>query len=72
MPAEDAEVVRRLEAAGAIVLAEADAPEFAYGANTNNVFVPSDPRSVRSAFGPRVLRVGSGHHDRHRADGARH
>src|ERR1700676_4991433 len=39
VPAEDAEVVRRLKAAGAIVLGKTNTPEFAAGANTfNNVF----------------------------------
>jgi amidase len=38
-PAEDAEVVRRLKAAGAIMLAKTNTPEFATGANTvNRVF----------------------------------
>jgi len=36
LPAEDAEVVRRLKAAGAIVLAKTNTPEFACGANTTN------------------------------------
>jgi amidase len=36
VPAEDAEVVRRLRAAGAIVLAKTNTPEFACGAFTNN------------------------------------
>jgi amidase len=36
VPAEDAEVVRRLKAAGAIVLAKTNTPEFATGANTVN------------------------------------
>lgn len=36
VPAEDAEVVRRLKRAGAIVLAKTNTPEFACGANTNN------------------------------------
>src|SRR6267154_4898657 len=36
VPTEDAEVVRRLRAAGAIVLAKTNTPEFACGANTNN------------------------------------
>jgi amidase len=36
VPAEDAEVVRRLKAAGAIVLAKTNTPEFAAGANTVN------------------------------------
>jgi amidase len=39
VPTEDAEAVRRLKAAGAIVLAKTNAPEFAAGANTfNEVF----------------------------------
>ena len=36
VPAEDAEVVRRLKATGAIVLAKTNTPEFATGANTVN------------------------------------
>jgi amidase len=36
VPGEDAEVVRRLKAAGAIVLAKTNTPEFATGANTVN------------------------------------
>jgi amidase len=36
VPHEDAEVVRRLKAAGAIVLAKTNTPEFATGANTVN------------------------------------
>src|SRR6202795_4432993 len=39
IPAEDAEVVRRLKAAGALVLGKTNTPEFAAGANTfNDVF----------------------------------
>src|SRR5262245_38111888 len=39
VPEQDAEVVRRLKAAGAIVLAKTNTPEFAAGANTvNDVF----------------------------------
>src|SRR6202158_1543434 len=39
VPAEDAEVVRRLKVAGAIVLGKTNTPEFAAGANTfNEVF----------------------------------
>src|SRR6202163_2126065 len=39
VPSEDAEVVRRLKAAGAIVLGKTNTPEFAAGANTfNDVF----------------------------------
>jgi len=37
VPTEDAEAVRRLKAAGAIVVAKTNTPEFAAGANTNNV-----------------------------------
>jgi amidase len=36
VPAEDAEVVRRLKAAGAILLGKTNTPEFATGANTVN------------------------------------
>jgi amidase len=36
VPTDDAEVVRRLKAAGAIVLAKTNTPEFATGANTVN------------------------------------
>ena len=36
VPAEDAEAVRRLKAAGAIVVAKTNTPEFGAGANTNN------------------------------------
>ncbi len=36
VPHEDAEVVRRLKTAGAIILAKTNTPEFACGANTNN------------------------------------
>ena len=36
VPTEDAEVVRRLKAAGAIVLDKTNTPEFACGANTDN------------------------------------
>jgi amidase len=36
VPSADAEVVRRLKVAGAIVLAKTNTPEFACGANTNN------------------------------------
>ena len=42
VPAEAAEVVRRLKAAGAIVLAKTTTPEFATGANTvNELFGPT-------------------------------
>src|SRR5580658_7162423 len=36
VPSEDAEVVRRLKAAGAIILAKTNTPEFACGAFTDN------------------------------------
>src|ERR1700733_14613292 len=37
VPAEDAEAIRRLKAAGAIVLAKTNTPEFGAGANTTNM-----------------------------------
>ncbi len=52
VPEEDAEAVRRLKAAGAIVLAKTNTPEFATGANTvNAVFgaIPGIPRSAQPA-----------------------
>ena len=50
VPADDAEVVRRLKAAGAIVLAKTNTPEFATGANTvNAVFgATRNPPGIRS------------------------
>src|SRR5271169_1208362 len=55
VPAEDAEVVRRLKAAGAIVLAKTNTPEFACGANTNNVlFGPT-----RNPWNPALSPAGS-------------
>jgi amidase len=39
VPTEDAEVVRRLKSAGAIILAKTNTPEFATGANTVNEVV---------------------------------
>src|SRR6202171_4264771 len=55
VPAEDAEVVRRLKAAGAIVLAKTNTPEFACGANTNNVlFGPT-----RNPWNPSLSPAGS-------------
>ena len=55
VPDEDAEVVRRLKAAGAIVLAKTNTPEFACGANTNNVlFGPT-----RNPWNPSLSPAGS-------------
>jgi len=55
MPAEDAEVVRRLKAAGAIVLAKTNTPEFACGANTDNaLFGPT-----RNPWNPALSPAGS-------------
>ena len=55
VPAEDAEVVRRLKAAGAIVLAKTNTPEFACGANTDNaLFGPT-----RNPWNPALSPAGS-------------
>jgi amidase len=55
VPSEDAEVIRRLKAAGAIVLAKTNTPEFACGANTNNVlFGPT-----RNPWNPALSPAGS-------------
>src|SRR3984957_5739609 len=55
VPDEDAEVVRRLKAAGAIVLAKTNTPEFACGANTNNaLFGPT-----RNPWNPALSPAGS-------------
>ena len=55
MPDEDAEVVRRLKASGAIVLAKTNTPEFACGANTNNaLFGPT-----RNPWNPALSPAGS-------------
>jgi amidase len=55
VPAEDAEVVRRLKAAGAIVLAKTNTPEFATGANTvNALFGPT-----RNPWNPELSPAGS-------------
>jgi amidase len=53
IPATDAEVVRRLKAAGAIVIAKTNTPEFAAGANTfNEVFgVTRNPWDTRLSAG---------------------
>lgn len=55
VPAEDAEVVRRLKAAGAIVLAKTNTPEFACGAFTDNaLFGPT-----RNPWNPALSPAGS-------------
>src|SRR5271154_3876533 len=55
VPAEDAEAVRRLKVAGAIVLAKTNTPEFACGANTNNaLFGPT-----RNPWNPALSPAGS-------------
>ena len=55
VPQEDAEVVRRLKAAGAIVLGKTNMPEFATGANTTNaLFGPS-----RNPWNPALTPSGS-------------
>jgi amidase len=55
VPTEDAEVVRRLKAAGAIVLAKTNTPEFACGAYTNNtLFEPT-----RNPWNPDLSPAGS-------------
>ena len=55
VPTEDAEVVRRLKTAGAIILAKTNTPEFACGANTNNaLFGPT-----RNPWNPALSPAGS-------------
>ena len=55
VPSEDAEVVRRLKTAGAIVLAKTNTPEFATGANTvNDVF-----GATRNPWNPELSPAGS-------------
>jgi amidase len=55
IPAEDAEVVRRLKAAGAIVLAKTNTPEFACGAHTDSaLFGPA-----RNPWNPDLSPAGS-------------
>ncbi len=55
VPDEDAEVVRRLKAAGAIILAKTNTPEFACGANTTNeLFGPT-----RNPWNPALSPAGS-------------
>ena len=66
VPAADAEVVRRLKAAGAIILAKTNTPEFACGANTNNVLFgptrnPWDPScSPAGSSGGSAVAVATG------------
>jgi len=74
VPAEDAEVVRRLKAAGAIVLGKTNTPEFAAGANTfNDVFgVTRNPwNPALSPSGSSGGSAGRGR-NRHGAIGAGH
>jgi amidase len=55
VPTEDAEVVRRLKSAGAIVIGKTNMPEFATGANTNNeLFGPT-----RNPWNPALTPSGS-------------
>ncbi len=55
VPEEDAEVVRRLKAAGAIITAKTNTPEFATGANTvNEVF-----GATRNPWNPALSPAGS-------------
>lgn len=55
VPGEDAEVVRRLKAAGAIVLAKTNTPEFATGANTVNAVFGA----TRNPWNPALSPAGS-------------
>ncbi|HET7849025.1 MAG TPA: amidase [Pseudolabrys sp.] len=52
VPAEDAEVVSRLKAAGAIVLAKTNTPEFAAGANTVNPVFGATRNPWNTALSP--------------------
>ena len=52
VPGEDAEVVRRLKAAGAIILAKTNTPEFACGANTNNALFGATCNPWNPALSP--------------------
>jgi amidase len=52
VPAEDAEVVRRLKTAGAIVLGKTNIPEFATGANTTNELFGPTRNPWNSALTP--------------------
>ena len=55
VPADDAEVVRRLKAAGAIVLGKTNTPEFACGAYTNNALFGR----TRNPWNPMLSPAGS-------------
>jgi amidase len=55
VPTEDAEVVRRLKAAGAIVLGKTNTPEFAAGANTVNPLFGA----TRNPWNPALSPAGS-------------
>ena len=55
VPGEDAEVVRRLKAAGAIVLGKTNTPEFAAGANTVNAVFGA----TRNPWNPKLSPAGS-------------
>jgi amidase len=55
VPTEDAEAVRRLKAAGAIVLAKTNTPEFACGANTTNALFGA----TRNPWNPALSPAGS-------------
>jgi amidase len=55
VPDEDAEVVRRLKAAGAIVLGKTNTPEFAAGANTVNALFGA----TRNPWNPALSPAGS-------------
>ena len=55
VPEQDAEVVRRLKAAGAIVLAKTNTPEFAAGANTVNAVFGA----TRNPWNPELSSAGS-------------
>ncbi len=55
VPGEDAEAVRRLKAAGAIVLAKTNTPEFATGANTVNELFGA----TRNPWNPKLSPAGS-------------
>jgi amidase len=52
VPEEDAEVVKRLKASGGIILAKTNTPEFACGANTNNVLFGPTRNPWNEALSP--------------------